>query len=249
MMKLMHSLIQVNGSESLWIAWIKEYVIKAGDFWQLEIKTHYSWCLKKLLKMRAEAYPILIAGQQLTIREIWEDIRGAKGKVTWHKIVWFPLHIPKHAMITWMTILNRLPTRDRLLRMEIVEDSMCELCGNVVESRCHLFFECRFSREIWENVLKLCGLSRMMQRWDDELDWAIAVLKGKSLIVYILKLAWQAHIYLVWEERNHRHFRGVHRSCTDILDCIKAIIYIRLQGRSIQLENVNRNLCLAWGIL
>lgn len=35
-------------------------------------------------------------------------------KFTWHMTLWAVPNIPKHAFIAWMTILDKLPTADRL---------------------------------------------------------------------------------------------------------------------------------------
>ena len=46
---------------------------------------------------------------------VWEEIRPKKRKKEWQKLVWTSLVVPKHAVIAWMAILNRLPTKDRLM--------------------------------------------------------------------------------------------------------------------------------------
>ncbi|XP_039068118.1 uncharacterized protein LOC120214237 [Hibiscus syriacus] len=40
------------GDGSLWIAWIKTYVIKNSDFWTMEARINTSWSFRKLLSMR-----------------------------------------------------------------------------------------------------------------------------------------------------------------------------------------------------
>ena len=46
---------------------------------------------------------------------IWSVIRLRNGKVTWHKLVWFSLNLPKHAFVSWLTVLNKLPTMDQIM--------------------------------------------------------------------------------------------------------------------------------------
>lgn len=46
---------------------------------------------------------------------IYNCIRDARPLVRWHKIIWFKRDIPKHKMLTWLVLLNRCPTRDRLI--------------------------------------------------------------------------------------------------------------------------------------
>ncbi|KAL4335701.1 hypothetical protein GQ457_07G005570 [Hibiscus cannabinus] len=86
---------------------------------------------------------------------IWNNIRDSKPKVHWHKLLWFPLHIPKHSIIAWMAVLDRLPSKDRLSCMGITTDTSCKLCDNRQESRSYLFFSFPFSASVWSWVFKL----------------------------------------------------------------------------------------------
>ncbi|XP_039042458.1 uncharacterized protein LOC120181379 [Hibiscus syriacus] len=68
------------GNGSLWVAWLNNYVLKNQDFWHFQ------------------------AGA--TTKEIWEMTQMQKQKVPWHRLIWFPMHVPKHNMIAWMTLLD-----------------------------------------------------------------------------------------------------------------------------------------------
>ncbi|XP_039039748.1 uncharacterized protein LOC120177804 [Hibiscus syriacus] len=50
------------GEGSLWIAWIKCYVIKGADFLLVDDVANSSWCIRRLLKLRADAIPVLSKG-------------------------------------------------------------------------------------------------------------------------------------------------------------------------------------------
>ncbi|XP_039069708.1 uncharacterized protein LOC120216315 [Hibiscus syriacus] len=124
-------------------------------------------------------------------------------KVVWHHLVWFPGRIPKHNIILWMTILDRLPTWVRLLRMGIImENVKCLFCDMVPETRSHSFFECDYAKNIWKAILLLCGVNRRVSHWDGELAWATHCFKGKSLIARVFKLALTSYLYVIWRERN-----------------------------------------------
>ncbi|XP_039000048.1 uncharacterized protein LOC120125773 [Hibiscus syriacus] len=118
----------------------KNYVIKDKDFLLMEDVTNSSWCIRRILKQRAVAISILSTGATKT-KDIWKALRVKGEKVSLYKLIWFPLHIPKHNMITWMTLLNRLPTKERLLRMGIVTDGTCIIYNEVTETRDHMFSE------------------------------------------------------------------------------------------------------------
>ncbi|KAE8697551.1 hypothetical protein F3Y22_tig00110621pilonHSYRG00460 [Hibiscus syriacus] len=75
------------GEGSLWVAWIKCYVLKDTDLWTVNIRPSLSWSVRKLLKLRSEAYPILTNGA-VTMRSIWDSIREKRPLVSWQNIIW-----------------------------------------------------------------------------------------------------------------------------------------------------------------
>ena len=103
-----------------------------------------------------------VQGPKFTIAEVWQEIRPKKERVSWHKLLWSSLNIPKHAVVVWMAILNRLPTKDRLIAWGMEINGICCLCQNANESRDHLFFECNYSMEIWAMILTRCVLAKLL---------------------------------------------------------------------------------------
>ncbi|XP_039019830.1 uncharacterized protein LOC120151446 [Hibiscus syriacus] len=195
------------GDGSLWVAWLKAYVFKEHDFWQFRAAANVSWSIGRILKSRAEALPILSVGSP-QVKEIWDLIRSKGQNISWHKIIWFPLHIPKFSLIAWMALLNKLPTRDRLPRMGISTDGICVNCSNSNETRDHLFSHCSLATDLWNSILNLNGMKTTYLSWEDMVSKACSSWKGKSLLTTILKLSWTAFIYSLWQERNQRIFQG-----------------------------------------
>ncbi|XP_039045913.1 uncharacterized protein LOC120185900 [Hibiscus syriacus] len=170
----------------------------------MEVPKNASWSFKYLLKIRPEVAPIFVGQvQEVSTRYIWDKLRSPAPKVPWHHLVWFSGRIPKHSIIVWMAILNRLPTRVRLLRTGLaIETDKCLLCCEEAETKDHIFFEWQFAKELWGSILELFCISREPCSWEGELAWASLLFKGKSFIVGILKLAWSRHIYGIWKEMN-----------------------------------------------
>ncbi|XP_039001981.1 uncharacterized protein LOC120128362 [Hibiscus syriacus] len=135
------------GNGSLWVAWLKAYVFKEQDFWHYKAVANLSWSTNRILKLKAEAFPILSAGSP-QVKEIWGLIRSKGQIVTWHKLIWFPMHIPQISLIAWMALFNKLPTRDRLLKMGISTDNVCVNCSNSYESRDRIFSQCTMAVEL-----------------------------------------------------------------------------------------------------
>ncbi|XP_039044051.1 uncharacterized protein LOC120183417 [Hibiscus syriacus] len=154
--------------------------------------------LEDVFKLRPEVAPVFTSASSLhrvKAAWIWGEIRVKYLVVSWYKLIWFPLHVPKHAINAWFVILDRLSTLDKLLRMNLTVDPCCPICGFDSESRDHLFFICSLSCEVRTQIWCLCGLRRNALDWTSTLAWAYAGLKGKSLLEFILKLAWNTHIY------------------------------------------------------
>ncbi|XP_039020600.1 uncharacterized protein LOC120152444 [Hibiscus syriacus] len=206
---------------------------------------------RRLLKLRPAAHHLFVnRDKELSTRQIWEAIRPEAPKVVWHHLVWFVGRIPKYCIILWMVILDRLPTRIRLLRMGFaIDNDKCLLCNLESETRNHLFFECDYAGNLWKAILQLCGVNRRASHWDGELAWATHCFKGKSLITRVLKLALSSHVYWIWKERNDRLFGGVPRPWSTILEDVKAVVRIRLRGCSINVADPrNATLCASWNI-
>lgn len=133
------------------------------------------------------------ASQSLTpdgkfpISSLWENLRTQYPKLTWSHTVWFPAHIPKCSVVTWLAIQHRLSTEDRLVLFGIKSSSCCSLCGGS-ESHDHLFFNCPFSSQIWDSISTKLNVSWAPQSWA---NWVVLLssFKGISLRVITIKLA------------------------------------------------------------
>ncbi|KAE8658992.1 Eukaryotic aspartyl protease family protein [Hibiscus syriacus] len=118
------------------------------------------------------------------------------------------------------------------------------------KTRSHMFFGYYFVKDLWGKILSLCGIVCDVSTWDGELAWAVQLLRWKSLIVQVMKLAFTSHMYCIWRERNTRLFGGRGRSVGELLNDIQEIIQIRFQRRSnSRADSRNVSLCTSWGIL
>lgn len=58
--------------------------------------------------------------------------------------------------------MGRLHTKDRLAKWGISINQECSLCSSELETTSHLFFQCPFSANIWNNILQWQGI---MTNW------------------------------------------------------------------------------------
>ena len=96
----------------------------------------------------------------------------------------------RYSFISWLVVLNRLPTKDRMLRWRVNLDSCCLLCEEELESRDHLFGECPYMIQIWCILLQDCNLLFQCSKWNDLLEWMQCAGRGKSMQAILIGLTW-----------------------------------------------------------
>lgn len=111
--------------------------------------------------------------------------------------------------MSWLALLRRLPTKDRLRRWGMDVSVTCVLCSTGIETHHHLFFECPFSSSVW---LHFASRIRLLPPMDlhSAAAWILNDRQASSPhSATLLKIIFQATIYLLWKERNARIFKGV----------------------------------------
>lgn len=93
-------------------------------------------------------------------KSAWLVLRTRASEVPWHAIVWHKGSVPRWAFILWVAIWGRLATRDRLRTWGVTLDSGCVLCDGGIESHNHLFFDCSYALQVWNEVKSRCGYAR-----------------------------------------------------------------------------------------
>lgn len=153
---------------------------------------------------------------------IYSLLKRHAATVPWYQTIWCKRGIPKHNFLSWLFVLNRCPTRDRLLSWGLNVDPTCLLCNAASESRDHLLFDCPYSWEIWSSVTTRCSVTSPR-------DWPSIVSYLTSLRLpkphkKLLLIAWQCSIYLLWTERNSRIHRGCFRPPQSLLATLDLLV-------------------------
>lgn len=115
--------------------------------------------------------------------------------------VWFSHATPKFAFMTWLAIHDRLSTMDKVSLWSRGVDPTCVLCKKASESRDHLFFECTFSSQIWEQLVKGILCSSYTTSWSD----IVGLITGRTLekkALFCVRYTFQATLHAIWRERN-----------------------------------------------
>lgn len=182
---------------------------------------HYEWELDGKLSTR------------YSTGKVYNLLKGQSLLMPWCNAVWFSGGIPKHNFLTWLFVLNRCPTRDRLLNWGLNTAPNCLLCGSYPESRDHLFFDCNFAWSVWSSVAERCNLEPH-RSWLDTINH-LQILTGPKERKRLILLVWQCTIYLLWSERNNRLHRQSFRPSDSIINLID--ITIRNKASSFRESN------------
>ncbi|XP_019095793.1 PREDICTED: uncharacterized protein LOC109130562 [Camelina sativa] len=102
----------------------------------------------------------------------------------------------------WVSHLNRLPTRSRMISWGLQVSPLCCLCATSDETRDHLLLTCNFSESIWNLVQSRLRLTPLQFRdWESLLSWI--KLSTASSPSVLRKIVSQPTIYAIWKQRNN----------------------------------------------
>ncbi|XP_022566691.2 uncharacterized protein LOC111210528 [Brassica napus] len=133
----------------------------------------------------------------------WNLICVERVKVDWYKGIWFPYNTPRYSFMTWIAVQNRLPTGERILNWNTAAPTACSLRPEPLEIRNHLFYQCKFSEEVWKNLTaKLLSL-RYTTDWD-EVVRLLTDQTWNSTRLFLLRYVFHATLSALWTERNGR---------------------------------------------
>uniref|UniRef100_A0A803P5F4 Myb-like domain-containing protein n=1 Tax=Cannabis sativa TaxID=3483 RepID=A0A803P5F4_CANSA len=141
---------------NLWMNWVHNVYIKEENWWSYKTTPTASWYWRKMVAIKDKATGIFDVSQVLNdkykVADGFQAIRPFSCKVEWNLIAWSRLNIPKHSFIFWLSMINRIKTKDRLQQYREVENSKCFLCNIEEEVEPHLFFDCPFSLDCLKKI-------------------------------------------------------------------------------------------------
>ena len=72
----------------------------------------------------------------------------------WYKSVWNSFSLPKHRMIEWLAVQNRLKTKVRLRLMNISNDDTSVVCGLFLETKERLMFSYHYRQQCMNRLME-----------------------------------------------------------------------------------------------
>ncbi|GJV01911.1 hypothetical protein Tco_1335480 [Tanacetum coccineum] len=179
---------------------------------------------------------------------VWNTIRARGTKVSWYDAVWFSCCIPKHAVHLWLVIRRRLKTQDTLRHWDNMIYALvtCSLCETQPDSHDHLFFECPFSQQVWNQVKGVAGLASSNASIYDIIDDIIPFAARKTSKSVIAKLVVAATSYFIWQERNGRLFKNMKRTVNQVVECIMNTVRLKLMSCRLKKSRSACDIVKAW---
>ncbi|XP_019233163.1 PREDICTED: uncharacterized protein LOC109213791 [Nicotiana attenuata] len=184
---------------------------------------------KDTLEKAGYVYEDILKTSHLSIKKIYNKLRGDYPKVSWKRLICNNPGYPKWIFILQLAALGRLYTRDRLAKWGVMTELICPLCDNDDESIEHLFFKCNFSAALWGKMLTWMEINRGPMGWNQELAWTVMNANGKDTKAGIYRLTMTGYVYYLWKERNLRIFQKKSRSVEVLSRLITQDVHCRGQ--------------------
>jgi hypothetical protein len=118
--------------------------------------------------------------------------------------IWKSKALPKLKVFSWLLMLDRLNTRDLMVRKQWHLDtgSACAICNNsTLETRERLFFECDFAQQCWDSLDIQWDMARPLS---DRFELARSLFRGPCFMEIMACSAWN-----IWKLRNDLIFQGI----------------------------------------
>ncbi|GFS30063.1 hypothetical protein Acr_00g0009910 [Actinidia rufa] len=145
--------------DTIWVQWVHQIYMRSTGFWEYKCKTGDSPLIKQIISLRDE---IIVATHnkeeavqlisqwtsngKFHSKTTYDYFRPRRAKLAWTKMVWQSFIAPKHSIILWLGLKEKLLTKDKL--QGVIEDMSCPLCRVEDETIDHLFFCCRIANEV-----------------------------------------------------------------------------------------------------
>lgn len=148
-------------------------------------------------------------------------------------IVWKVPVPSKVALFCWRLLLDRLPTKDNLIRRNVViNNSRCSLCDSCDENVVHLFFHCDFSKCIWKEILSWIGIVDVIAVGGVQHFWEYdRLLKYNTSRNKVPFMFWLATLWIIWQVRNNSIFKEEEKDIPKTINQIKHICWAWFMGK------------------
>lgn len=198
--------------ENLWIQWVHSIYLTDSGLWEWKPKADTPPFLKAVVGVRdlliektgSSVLAIQLLekcynGVQLDSCKLYDQLRVKRPVLKWCKMIWDSSIMPKHSFTLWLSLMEKMSTKDKLEHLHICQQ--CVLCNEILEDIPNLFFQCKFSKEVWQQIRDWLGMSKMLVGVHSSLNWfkRMKLTSGWKGKWRLMTLA--SRVYWIWKEK------------------------------------------------
>ncbi|XP_074283215.1 uncharacterized protein LOC141607764 [Silene latifolia] len=213
--------------------------IKGRSWHDYQPPPDVSWSWKNVCKVKELIKDAYIEDQWapdsngFTIRRCYEWLRHRAAPQIWAPVVCNSWNVPKHSLITWISMNNGLNTRAKLASFGYCQEQLCCICESSTENQEHLFFQCEYSQRVLQEIKQWCGF-----RVDVTMaGLGISGTSMKGLKQQVHCQLWTSCHYHIWFERNNARLNAV------ITPPIKLAERITAEAKTRILSKIGSSIC------
>ncbi|XP_058755276.1 uncharacterized protein LOC131628452 [Vicia villosa] len=173
--------------------------------------------------LQLEQWKKLIEQGGFKMKKLYLEFLEKHPKVKWRVFMRKNYARPRAVFTMWLACNKRLATKTRLEKFGVQTDLKCVFCEGT-ENIQHLLFECRETKEIWEQVLRWLNMKHKVQGWDQELRWLSKVCNIRNWRSNIVKMALVETVYEIWKKRNDKVYQQQYKDRNTAQKIIELIV-------------------------
>ncbi|WMV08827.1 hypothetical protein MTR67_002212 [Solanum verrucosum] len=181
---------------------------------------------------------LLTANEEYSVTQSYNALIGRHERMQEADLVWNSIMMPRHRFIVWLAYQNRLLTKERLQRLNMLAgDEKCNLCVNdQVETQQYLFADCTWTRGVQQALARWSGISFQRQTVKQTLQW-LKRRNWKKFHKEVETAIFGALIYHTWKARNWKILRNLIIQAEEVGNQIQKEVKERIESQMSTLQN------------
>ncbi|OMO80722.1 reverse transcriptase [Corchorus capsularis] len=169
------------------------------------IPLHLSSADRLIWNHSVDGHYTIRSGYHVARRILGKEVAEVGARSVMWRLIWGANVVPKVKFFMWRLIHGILPTKSQLQSRGIPIDQSCLVCGGVEYNLYHVFFDCVFSKTVWDIISPWLPVS--IVNWVDREDfWDCLLSKASQLgsLDVVCMVLW-----MIWSNRNKALYEQV----------------------------------------
>ncbi|GJW00158.1 RNA-directed DNA polymerase, eukaryota, reverse transcriptase zinc-binding domain protein [Tanacetum coccineum] len=124
----------------------------------------------------------------------------------------------------------------------------CPLCLNDMDSHNHLFFNCEFSKRMWQMIKRKSEVKINGSDWGSIIQELAIMQNGNSIGNVVRRLYLATSINLIWQERNNRLFKNAKMNVEELFTNLVDTVTQRLCSLKVKRTKAVEKVETGWNI-